>query len=263
MTVATQARFPIINVMIAVLAIVTICTLSFFIRWFLAEVKEPADQISGMALGLTFVTSMAGLIWFLFQQNQKEANTSKESAEEVFKSRILLIRKSRTDAEEVLTDDELIALMPPQLQAKSKFYIQESRLFEDYLDICQSVADHLSSNEQQLEIIAKAAADDVLNKLRATQLERLGLVSEASREGFYSDLYLYLKVWLVLSIEYLQPMPTSRIQRSVVDRRLYTETFTYIRDERIQWFHLPDRSSEEIVKEYLQVLICKLDQLQD
>jgi len=263
MTVARRTKFPVSTPIIGGLVLISGSALFIFTKWFVAEVKEPSDKISAMGLAFTILTTTCGAIIYLLQQNKQKADDSEKSAYQALQSRIVLIRKSRIAAEGALTDKELISLMPPQLQEHTQHYLNQSRFFENHLDICQSVADYLAADKQRLQLIAKAGADDTLSQLNPVRLKRLGLANEASRECFYTDIYKYLKVWLTLSIEYLQPMPTSRIHQSIDDRRIYIDTLAYIKDKRIQWFHLPDQEAEEIVKQYLETLISKLEKFQD
>lgn len=124
----------------------------------------------------------------------------------------------------------------------------------------QKIVEILSSDRgtEQLQRIAKEACDQALIEENQVYLQAFNLTRPETRISFYGDVYLYLKGWLISSIEADEAMPEENIETSIPEIQFYINAINFIKTNRVEWLFLNDRASEEIVREYLQDLVDRL-----
>lgn len=158
-----------------------------------------------------------------------------------------------------LSDEEIKEMIPPSLEGKTELLLNEVRRVVEHVDLCRSVAKHLEASSERLKYLVVEAVDETLANLPVERLQRLGLQDLNARGDFYKDIYLYLRGWLKNSIEFDIPMPENRIVQSSLDRKLYLDTITLIREHKMEQFGLTDERQLSIVRRYLNILIDRLD----
>lgn len=158
-----------------------------------------------------------------------------------------------------LSDEEIQKMISSELPDHPELVLSEARRIADHVDTCRSIAKHLVGVSEQLKFLAVEAADETLASLTIERLKRLGLEDYNARGNFYEDIYLYLRVWLKNSIEFDMPMPEDRIKQFSLDRKLYLDTVTLVRDSKIDQLGLTDERQINLVRRYLNILIDRLD----
>jgi hypothetical protein len=145
-----------------------------------------------------------------------------------------------------LSDAEFLEAIPDQLRNRADFLLSEARQAAEDIDFHREVAHKLEANTDILRRLAVKASNQAIDKQDAKHLQELGLLERSSRGGFYMDIYVYLKGWLRLSIEFNTPMPVSEVSQSKADRKLYIDTFRWIRDNGIDRFGIDDERQKTL-----------------
>ncbi|WP_215619686.1 hypothetical protein [Leptothoe kymatousa] len=158
-----------------------------------------------------------------------------------------------------LNANDIEAILPPQVSDRTDMLLSEASKIAEEIDFRRNIANHIEQNSEELKYLSVEAADSVLDELSPEHLQKLELKELDSRGSFYGDIYLYLRGWLKLSIEYDIPMPEGRIIQSHLDRKLYIDTLKYIRDQRVDAFKLEEEKPKSVVRKYLNILIEKLE----
>lgn len=158
-----------------------------------------------------------------------------------------------------LSDADFLEAIPEQLRDRADFLLSEARQAAEDIDFHREIAHKLEANTDILRRLAVKASNQVIDKQDAKHLQDLGLLERSSRGDFYMDIYVYLKGWLRLSIEFNRPMPVSAVNRSKTDRKLYIDTFRWIRDNRIDGFGVDDERQKTVIRKYIEILLSILD----
>lgn len=271
-----QKRLSSSSIVLLILILSTSITLYFSVTWLLG-IQNESDQIQGTILIITLLGLVSATGFSLYNSKLEtvkskkdlEIQTIKSSSqseiqgldirvqqlgEELFHKHIQLAREVLSH----LSDDQLLELLPPELKDRTDFFILRAREYEEYFDACQLIAKHLATEQKQLKALAKEACNIVLKDLEPGHLERLRLLTSEGKASFYGDIYAYLSVWLKFSIEYDFPMPD--IGRSILDRKLYIDTIKFLRDQRLDWFFLPEEKHQKLLRKYLNILVSLLEE---
>lgn len=162
-------------------------------------------------------------------------------------------------ANQTLDDDQVRELVSENSDINPDQFLVRVREYEAYLDSCENTAAHLEKSAKQLIALAKESGEKAIQKLAkkdAVTLNELGLDKADQKHLFYTDIFLYLSIWLKNSIRFDQEMPS--MKRNIKDRSVYADALEYLKQERISWFSPKDRVGQEILKKYLGLLINQL-----
>ncbi|MBD1916245.1 MULTISPECIES: hypothetical protein [Cyanophyceae] len=154
--------------------------------------------------------------------------------------------------------EEIRNMIPPILADKADVLLSEAYRITTQVDFLRSIVAHLEGNKETLKSIAVESSNEVLSRLTEDRLKSLSLNELKDRSSFYGDIYKYLMGWLKKSIECDFPMPENRIVQASLDRKLYLDTLSNIRDTKIGKFGFSDERQENVVRRYLNILIDHL-----
>ena len=158
-----------------------------------------------------------------------------------------------------LSDAEFLEAIPQQLHDRADLLMAEARQAAENIDFHREVSHSLDANSEALRGIAVRASNHILDEQDEKRLKDLGLLERSSRGDFYMDIYVYLKGWLRLSIEYDKPMPVSEISQSKLDRKLYIDTIKWIKDSKVSDFGVGDERQNAVIRKYLSILVSQLE----
>lgn len=113
-----------------------------------------------------------------------------------------------------------------------------------------AVTRSLSYNDQLLKGIALAAADEVLDRIHGK-----GKAPKAVREIFLTDIYAYLKAWLMLSIAHDHVMPVRYIRQRYPteqnpDKEAYSAALEFVKKRSIRNPTVSDAMTKILVDQY-------------
>jgi hypothetical protein len=288
-----RRQVPIYKLSILFLIIFLGVFLIVFLTWLLKNVTNPEHTISGLGTAMTSIVGIIASIVSIGQLrlSQRAADESERKASEQSQENQTLqnqikhledqldrvrgdlmgeIKQLRNEVAErkitvlkragqTLDDQQIRELIPKDYEINPDHFLVRVREYEAYLDSCEKTATHLEGNIEQLKALAKESGDKAIQKLAnkdAIALSELGLDRVGQKHLFYTDIFLYLSIWLKNSIRFDQEMPS--MKREIKDRSVYADALEYLRQERINWFSPKDRAGQEILKKYLGLLINQL-----
>ena len=266
-----------------------------FLVWLLKNVTNPEHTISGFGTASTSIVGIIASIVSISQlrlsqraADEAERKASKRSQEnqtlqnqikdlenkldrvgggligemkelrnELAERKITVLKR----ANQPLDDQQVRELIPKNSGIDPDHFLVRVREYEAYLDSCEKIATHLDLEKikEQLKALAKESGDKAIQKLAnkdAVALNELGLDGAEQKHLFYTDIFLYLSIWLKNSIRFDQEMPS--MKRKIKDRSVYADALEYLRQERIDWFLPKDQAGQEILNKYLGLLINQL-----
>lgn len=274
-----HSKIPVYRISIFLLVIFLGVFLITFLGWLLKNTTDPEHTISGFDTALSSITGIIATIISLRQlqmaqettQEQGQENKSLQKQLEGVRDEMMVeIRGLRSDLVErkivilkhtqhVLDDEQIKQIMPDGSDIDSDRFLARIREYETYLDICEKTAVHLEQNTEQLKSLAKQAGEEAIRKLAAKEPETLkdiGLDLKDNQYSLFTDLFLYLSVWLKNSIRYDQTMPP--MKRAVKDRLVYLDALQFLKEQRLKWFLVKDPIGLEILEKYLGLLINQI-----
>lgn len=155
--------------------------------------------------------------------------------------------------------EEIRNMIPPILADRADALLSEASRITTQVDLLRSIVAHLEGNKEILKLIAVESSNETLSRLTEDRLKILNLNELKDRSSFYGDIFKYLMGWLKKSIEFDFPMPENRIVQTNLDRKLYLDTLSNIRDTKISKFGFSDERQENVVRRYLNILIDRLE----
>lgn len=273
-----QKKFSIPQLGAAVVILLSIITLCWFVKWLIYDAKDDDKRINGISLAIAVggVVSV-GVQKFYQYEIQLISKQVEESTERRVRSEIqtesqtisainLVVEVINTIEASGLQENEIENHIN-QIEVNSLLNLEQQdaislkekiREFKEDSDARQEAVKCLSHDDDQLKALAKEAGDFALKK---HSLESLGMSDyerEESKYPLYGDIYLYLKTWLSSSLKYNQSMPLQVIRRAIPDRRPYIVALSFIKNERINYFSLSSEASKKVVIKFLDALIQQL-----
>ena len=162
----------------------------------------------------------------------------------------LLLKKLEDEEGIEITEKDLLRKIFSEESLPYKSIEEEFKSYYKRLESRETVASHLQERKVLLARIARQSCENVFERYSKIQLQAYGIATDSDKERIYKKVGKYLYAWLRISIKCEQIMPDKTVN-SREERHLLRDVIEYIYQKGYKWIELPDKESEEIVRDYL------------